>query len=76
MKSVLANDPLMNSKAEFVLSKRGTHHLALEGFNFRKKKQLKNGETFWACSRKNCNAKVFTVGEDHLINRWDKRHFH
>lgn len=59
---------------KFVVSERGKPLLVLEDFTYRLKRELKNGEKFWTCTKSNCNAKVFTVGD--VLSRRDTTHHH
>lgn len=62
---------------KFIESEKGKPLLVLNGFKFAKKKVLmKSEEVFWSCAKKNCNAKVFTIGDDNIISRQDQVHNH
>lgn len=61
-----------------IKSERGCDLLSLENHPFSKTKELKSGEVYWRCSKKNlkCPAKVFTIGPDLTISRSDLQHNH
>lgn len=59
-----------------IVSEKGKVLLVVNGFKFSKKKVLKSGESFWTCTVKTCNSKIFTLGEELLISRKDDSHNH
>lgn len=62
---------------KFIESEKGKPLLIIDGFKFTKKKVLKKSEeVFWSCTKKKCNAKVFTIGHDNIISRQDRVHNH
>lgn len=59
-----------------VLSQRGANLLIVEGFKFRKIYKLSVGEVLWRCTNKQCKAKLYTLGDEHLISKSELVHNH
>lgn len=57
-------------------SEKGKNLLSLNNFKFRQYRPLKTGEMSWNCTNKNCNAKLYTIGEEHVFSRITNDHNH
>lgn len=55
-------------------SEKGKLLLVLNNFKFRQYRLLKTGEMSWSCTNKNCNAKLYTIGEEHMFSRTTNDH--
>lgn len=65
-------------ETSLVQSINGKDLLEMNNFTFFKQKVLKNGETFWRCTKRStkCTAKVFTRGSENLVVRSELFHNH
>jgi hypothetical protein len=64
-------------EAKIVLSSRRKELLVHNNYTYRKCKTLNSGEVYWRCSvEKSCRAKIFTVGAENIISRFEERHDH
>ncbi|KAL4104574.1 hypothetical protein QTP88_019869 [Uroleucon formosanum] len=62
------------SQLSVMYSEKGKILLVLNNFKFRQYRPLKTGEMSWSCTNKNYNAKLYTVGEEHVFSRMQNDH--
>ncbi len=59
---------------QFITSQRGKQHLCLDGYRYREKNTLKNGNTNWRCLVESCKAVVQLSITNEIARKTDHNH--
>jgi hypothetical protein len=57
----------MEIKCEVMLSEKGKTLLVVNREKFGKCRTMASGKTYWRCTAKMCKAKLYTVGENKIV---------
>ena len=51
-----------------------TRNAVYGGYRYGSPSQLKTGKTSWSCIRKDCNGRIYTIGDTHVEARNEHNH--